>query len=97
MLQLRDALAAGAFLLDVRDAEEYSQGHVPGAVLMPLTTLPVRYHQLPTDRTIHVICAVGSRSALAAAWLARQGYDTMNVEGGTSEWVAAGLPVQTGR
>jgi rhodanese-related sulfurtransferase len=90
------AVLDDAFVLDVREPDEYEQGHVPGAKLMPLATVPVRHGELPRDQTIWVVCASGGRSFSAAAWLAQQGYDVRNVSGGTFEWVAAGLPVTHG-
>lgn len=85
-----------AYVLDVRDPDEFKGGHVPGAVPMPMPTVPVRYSELPRDTPIWVICQSGGRSHTAATWLAHQGYDVRNVQGGTSEWISAGLPVQTG-
>ncbi len=79
-------------LIDVRELDEFNQVHVPSAVHIPLQTVPLRHLELSTDRTVYVICAVGGRSAQACAWLDQQGYDVVNVEGGTRDWVAAGLP-----
>jgi len=87
----------GAVLLDVREREEFRQGFVPGAVSMPLATVPLRHQELPRDRTLHLICQAGGRSAQAAAWLAKQGYQVDNVAGGTGAWVGKGHPVRMGR
>jgi rhodanese-related sulfurtransferase len=81
-------------VVDVREPDEYAAGHVPSAVLMPLHTVPVRHTEIPRDRTVYVVCAVGGRSGQAVAWLNEQGYDTVNVDGGTREWVMAGHPVE---
>jgi rhodanese-related sulfurtransferase len=92
---LKAALDEGSTLvIDVREPYEYADGHVPGAALMPLMTVPQRLAELPTDRPVYVVCAVGGRSAQAAAFLATRGVDAVNVDGGTSEWVAAGYPVE---
>ena len=92
---LKAAIDEGASLIiDVREPYEYADGHVPGAELMPLMTVPQRLADLPTDRTVYVVCAVGARSAQAAAFLATRGVDAVNVDGGTGEWVAAGYPVE---
>ena len=80
-------------VIDVREPHEYAEGHVPDAVLMPLQTVPIRHEELPRDRVVYVVCAVGGRSGQAVAWLNQQGYDTVNVAGGTQDWLAAGLPV----
>jgi rhodanese-related sulfurtransferase len=81
-------------VVDVREPEEYAQGHLPGAEPMPLMTVPQRLHDLPTDKPIYLVCAVGARSAQAAMYLAARGVDAVNVDGGTAEWVAAGYPVE---
>ncbi len=47
---LDQALQDGALLLDVRESAEYTEGHVPGARLLPLSVLPVRMHELPRDQ-----------------------------------------------
>lgn len=94
--ELATAHAAGELVVDVREPEEYVQGHVPGAVLMPLATVPARHAELPRDQAVYLVCAVGARSMQAARYLARLGYDARNVAGGTSDWTAAGKPVATG-
>jgi rhodanese-related sulfurtransferase len=92
---LNAALTDGsAVVIDVREPHEYADGHIPGAALMPLMTVPQRVDELPTDRTVYIVCAVGARSAQAAAFLASRGVDAVNVDGGTVEWVAAGYPVE---
>jgi rhodanese-related sulfurtransferase len=82
-------------VLDVRNPDEYAAGRVPGAVLMPLHTVPVRVQDIPRDRAVYLVCAVGGRSGQAAAWLEPQGYDVVNVAGGTQAWVMAGFPVES--
>ena len=80
-------------LVDVREPYEYAEGHVPGARLAPLATVPTLVGSLPRDVPVYLLCAVGARSARAAAWLAEQGVDAVNVEGGTAEWAGAGYPL----
>jgi len=84
-----------AFVLDVREAHEYRTGHVPGALNIPLSVLPVRMHELPRDRQVLVICQAGGRSAQATLLLRAVGVDAYNVSGGTGAWIAAGRPVAT--
>lgn len=86
--------AEGPVVIDVREPYEYAEGHVPGAELVPLATVPAALGGLPTDRPVYVVCAVGSRSAQAAAFLAARGIEAVNVAGGTGEWIAAGYPVE---
>jgi rhodanese-related sulfurtransferase len=91
---LRAALVEGATVIDVREPEEYAAGHVPGAVLVPLATVPAAVERLPRDEPVYVICAVGARSAYAAAYLSHRGIDARTVDGGTGDWAAAGLPLE---
>lgn len=89
-----DDPAGEALVVDVREPWEYAGGHVPGAHPVPLAAVPARIGDLPADRPIYLVCAVGGRSGQAAAYLAGLGLDAVNVEGGTDEWVAAGYPVE---
>jgi rhodanese-related sulfurtransferase len=84
-----------AYVLDVREPEEYAEGHVPGAVLMPMGSVPARYEELPQGETVYVVCAVGGRSMQVARYLDQAGYDVRNVAGGTRDWIAAGFPVES--
>jgi rhodanese-related sulfurtransferase len=83
----------GAFLLDVREYEEWDAGHVPGAVHIPLGELGARYTELDRNRPLYVICRSGHRSAHAAHALAGAGWDASNVADGMMGWQAAGLPM----
>lgn len=69
----------GAVLLDVRTPEEYRDGHVPGAVNLPLDRLAEG--ELPQDRPVFAYCLSGARSAQACAWLKRRGYEAVNLGG----------------
>ncbi|MEV4859100.1 rhodanese-like domain-containing protein [Streptomyces ossamyceticus] len=90
------AWAAGALVVDVREADEYAAGHVPGARLMALRTVPTRCGELPTDRPVFVICTSGNRSRTAADWMNSRGVDAYSVTGGTGTWARAGRPVMAG-
>lgn len=79
-----------AFLLDVREYDEWEAGHVPGAVHIPLGELGARYTELGRDRPLYVICRSGVRSARAAYALAGAGWQTLNVSDGMHGWEAAG-------
>lgn len=84
-----------AFVLDVREAREYRAGHVPGALNIPLSILPVRMHELPRNKQVLVICQAGGRSTQATLLLRAVGVDAYSVSGGTVAWIAAGRPVAT--
>ncbi|MGT2801528.1 Rhodanese-related sulfurtransferase [Streptococcus henryi] len=76
----------GVNLVDVREADEFAAGHVPGAVNLPLSEFAGRYTELAADKPYHIICQMGGRSAQACAFLDAQGYDVTNVDGGTVAW-----------
>jgi len=83
----------GAFLLDVREPEEWQAGHIPGALHIPLGELNVRHQEIAQDRELYVICRSGNRSAYAAEALAGAGWDARNVSDGMVGWQAAGRPM----
>lgn len=93
---LAAALATGARVIDVRDGDEYIAGHVPGAELIPLSTLQARVHEVPRTGHVYVICAAGGRSAAAAEFLASAGVNAVSVAGGTGAWISGGHPVVRG-
>ncbi len=86
-------LPADAFVLDVREHDEWDAGHVPGAVHIPLGELGARYTEIGRDRPLFVICRSGNRSAHAAQALAGAGWDARNVADGMMGWQAAGRPM----
>jgi rhodanese-related sulfurtransferase len=84
-------------LVDVREPDEYATVRAEGAITMPLSTFTQRYGELPRDRALLLICAVGGRSGAATAHLLANGYPNVtNVTGGTLGWERAGLPVRHG-
>ncbi|MFD3658172.1 rhodanese-like domain-containing protein [Streptomyces sp. NPDC058620] len=93
---LASELANGAFVIDVREPEEYQAGHVPGAHLVSLSTLDAAVSALPEGRTVYVICASGNRSGRAVEHLEALGVDAASVAGGTAAWAWAGRPIDRG-
>ena len=83
----------GAWLLDVREIDEWEAGHVPEATHIPLGQLGARTDELPVDQQIYVICRSGVRSARAAQALNGAGWQAVNVSGGMQDWAAAGRPM----
>jgi rhodanese-related sulfurtransferase len=84
-------------VLDVRPAEEYAAGHVPGAVSIPVADLRQRLKELPKNKEIVAYCR-GTFCAFApeaARYLAKKGYRTSVLDSGLPDWEAAGLPVET--
>ncbi|EYR62984.1 sulfurtransferase [Actinotalea ferrariae CF5-4] len=94
--QLAAAPTEGAYVVDVREPQEYVAGHVPGAVLLPMSQLGARVGELPTDRPLYLVCRTGNRSLQVTTALRPHGYDAHSVRGGTEAWVASGRAVITG-
>jgi rhodanese-related sulfurtransferase len=94
--ELDERRATGAALFDVRESDEYTEAHVPGAVLVPLSELTSRVPDFPEDRPLLLICRSGGRSMRAAEFLAEHGRDVTNIAGGTLAWIATGRPVVSG-
>ena len=69
-------------LVDVREVEEFEALHLEGARNLPLSQLADTYEQLDKDQLYYVICKSGMRSARACKFLAEQGYEVINVQGG---------------
>lgn len=95
--QLASKLAAapggGATLVDVREVAEFAEGHVPGAVNIPMGRLPMRAGEIDRTAPVYVICRSGNRSSAMVDLLTAQGFEAYNVTGGTQAWIEAGHPV----
>lgn len=78
----------GYVILDVRSQEEYDQGHIPGAILIPDTEIETRAGQMlpDKDQLILVYCRSGRRSKLAAEALVKMGYTNIKEFGGILDW-----------
>lgn len=87
------ALPGDAYLVDVREDDEWQAGHAPDAVHVPLSELVARIEEVPADRDVYVICKVGGRSEQAVRYLNQSGRTTVNVSGGMLAWHAAGRPM----
>lgn len=73
-------------VLDVRRATEYAEGHISGATNIAHTRLASRMDEVPQGSKLLVNCKLGGRSAVASAYLKRQGYDVTNLKGGITAW-----------
>ena len=78
-------VAAGATLVDVRTSSEWQDGHIDGAVWIPVQELAQRLPEIARDRPVIVYCASGMRSARAAEMLRAAGYDVRDL-GGMARW-----------
>ena len=88
-------------LIDVRTPEEFQQVRAAPARNVPLDQLDpfsvIKSRTSPSDDPLYFICAVGARSASACELMMAAGYENVvNVDGGTQEWYAAGLPIEQG-
>ncbi len=82
-------------VVDVREPDEWAEGHIAGAQHIPLGQLAARAGEIPQDREVVLVCHSGQRSALATAMLRRAGYaQAVNMTGGMVAWEKARLPVE---
>lgn len=87
------AIEDGAWVLDVREPNEFANGHVPSAHHIPLNSVPDNIHLIPKDERVFVICQSGGRSMSAATFLESHGYQVVSVAGGTGAWIGSGRQV----
>jgi rhodanese-related sulfurtransferase len=86
-------LADDAYLLDIREQDEWDAGHVPGAHHIPMSGLMHRLEEVPTGPVV-VMCRTGHRSGQVVNYLRTRGSaDVVNLDGGIVDWVAAGRPI----
>jgi rhodanese-related sulfurtransferase len=83
-----------AYLLDVRDDDEWAAGHAPDARHLPMMDVPGHLQNVPTEGDVVVVCRSGNRSGQVVAFLRQRGWDNVrNLDGGMIDWVAAGRPL----
>jgi rhodanese-related sulfurtransferase len=73
-------------IIDVRTPREHEDGHIPGAVLIPLTELRQRWQEIPRDRPIVLYCEVGHRAYYANRILRQNGVQARNLAGGLNTY-----------
>jgi len=83
-------LPTDAFMLDVREDDEWAAGHAPSARHLPMSQLAARVTEVPHEDPLYVVCRSGARSARVVAYLADQGFAAVNVAGGMNAWAGAG-------
>ena len=91
------ALKANVVIIDVRKPDEFSGelGHIAGAKMIVLDTLPDNMDQIPKDKTIVFVCRSGNRSGRATEFALEEGYEHVyNMAGGMLRWNELGLPVE---
>jgi rhodanese-related sulfurtransferase len=86
--------AGGAVFVDVREPDEWAEGHIPGALHIPLADLPQRAAELPTGTDLILVCRSGARSYVATEFLIRSGvHRAANLAGGMLAWEDERHPV----
>jgi len=86
--ELQTELRGGSppLLVDVRSAEEFASGYIPGAVLIPLPELERRVGEIPSGRSVVCVCRSGHRSGIAARQLRARGYSARSLAQGMMGW-----------
>lgn len=99
-VSVAEALAlreSGAFILDVRQPEEWDAVHIPDATLIPLGELASRVSEVPQDQQVVVVCRSGNRSAEGRNILLDAGFPSVtSMAGGMNDWSASGYPTASG-
>jgi rhodanese-related sulfurtransferase len=90
-----ESMAAGAVMIDIREADEWEEVRIPGAQFQPLSEINDWFEDLPQDRQVILQCRSGNRSAMATAALIRQVRmdNVVNLAGGIIAWHQAGYPI----
>lgn len=73
-------------VIDVREVDEFLEGHIEGSRNLPLSGLEQHYHQLDKGQEYYVICHSGKRSLAASEFLHQQGFDVTSVQGGVMQF-----------
>jgi len=94
-LQARRDSGTGPLLIDVRTADEYAAGHIPGSVNIPFDQVAERLAEWDAPHGVALYCMVGPRARQGEAALLAAGYESVfHLEGGFAAWQAAGLEVE---
>lgn len=87
--ELKTRLDAGEAIdiIDVREDWELQQSHLESAIHIPMNDIPEALDRIPRDRPVVIMCHMGSRSAMVANWMQKQGYDNVySLAGGIERW-----------
>lgn len=96
-IQAFEKYDSGVLILDVRQPEEWKEGHISGATLIPLGELQSRLKELPRDREIVVVCRSGNRSQEGRNILRAAGLTQVtSMKGGMIDWISSGYPTVAG-
>jgi hydroxyacylglutathione hydrolase/adenylyltransferase/sulfurtransferase len=92
--RVAELLESGVQLIDVREDYEVEAGRIAGARHIELERLASQADTIDRERPVVFQCRLGARSAMAAQAFRTAGYEAYSMEGGLTEWVAAGLPIE---
>jgi phage shock protein E len=82
-------------LIDVRTAQEYAAGHIPGAINIPYDEVAARISEVDAPHGVALYCMVGPRARKGESALLEIDYEkVLHLEGGMAAWQAAGLPLE---
>jgi rhodanese-related sulfurtransferase len=96
-LQVRLDSGAAPAVIDVRSAEEYAAGHIPGAVNIPFAQVADRISEVDTSHGVALYCMVGPRARKGEAALLASGYTSvLHIDGGLAAWQQAGYAIEVG-
>lgn len=95
--KLLERMPNNVCVVDVRDAEQYESGHIPGARNIPVDKILSSFRSLPKDKMIVTYCAdiACGLSPQAALELAQAGFEVQHLIGGFEEWCRKGFPIDT--
>jgi rhodanese-related sulfurtransferase len=81
-------------IIDVREMSEIRGGTIPGAIPMPLATVPLRLNEFEPHEEVVLVCRSGARSAQACMFMQQQGFKNVyNLRGGMFAWAGSGQPI----
>lgn len=76
------------FILDVREPDEFAQGHLPNSKLIPTGEISQRLDEISKDKALLVVCRSGRRSGIVSKYLVEKGYiQVYNLQGGVTAWI----------
>lgn len=80
-------------LLDIREDDEWADGHAPGALHIRMVDVPARMDEIDIDAEVYVVCRSGGRSLNVVPYLNQNGFEAVSVTGGMVAWQKSGRPL----
>ena len=83
-----------AFIVDLRDSEQFQNGHITGSINIPFLNLSNRTNEIPQDKSVILVCEMGNVSPNAGELLKKEGFkELLILRGGINEWRIQNLPL----